>query len=164
MRAEEIDFARKVFGDSLDFGGVRLPNLSGLGGRLFTAPTLDGTILVNIGNFIDSPSTAVLRNSYPVPGQILIHELTHAWQIQHASLADGFVPGLMCQGILNQTVVSDPYFYGSPGQSWSCFNMEAQGAIVDQWFGGNGRQSPPGMNLDSPYFGYINNNLRLGVP
>ena len=40
--------------------------------------------------------------------------------------------------------------------------MEAQGAIVDQWFGGNGRQTPPGMNLDSPYFGYINNNLRPG--
>jgi hypothetical protein len=163
MTAEEIAFARQVFGDSLDFGRVRLTNLSGLGTRAFTAPTLDGTILVNIGNAIDAPATAVFPN-YPVPGQILIHELTHAWQIQHASLADGFVPGLMCQGIINQTVASNPYQYGPPGQPWSSFNIEAQGAIVDQWFGGNGRQGPPGMNRDSPYFGYINNNLRLGAP
>jgi hypothetical protein len=163
LTEDEIAFARQVFGSSLDFPRVRLTNLSGLGGRAFTAPTLDGTILVNIGNSIDSPITAVFPN-YPAPGQILIHELTHAWQIQHASLADGFVPGLMCQGILNQTVVSKPYEYGPPGQPWSSFNLEAQGAIVDQWFGGNGRQSPPGMNLDSPYFGYIINNLRLGAP
>jgi hypothetical protein len=164
LRDDEIAFARQVFGDSLDFGRVRLTNLSGLGTRAFTAPTLDGTILVNIGNAIDSPSTAVFPN-YPVPGQILIHELTHAWQIQHASLADGFVPGLMCQGILNQTVVSKPYEYGPPGQPWSSFNLEAQAAIVDQWFGGNGRrQSPPRMNLNSPYVGYINNNVRLGAP
>jgi len=165
LTAEEIAFARQVFGDSLDFGRVRLTNLSGVGATAFTMPTVDGTILVNIGNAIDAPSTAVFPNSsYPVPGQILIHELTHAWQIQHASLADGFVPGLMCHGILNQTVVSNPYQYGPPGQPWSSFNMEAQGAIVDQWFGGNGKQGPARMSLDSPYFGYINNNLRLGAP
>jgi hypothetical protein len=164
LRREEITFAKQVFGDSLDYGRVRLTNLTGLGGKAFTAPTLDASILVNIGDAYDAPTTAVFSNSYPVPGQVFIHELTHAWQIQHASLSDGFVPGLMCQGILNQTVISDPYDYGDAGQPWSSFNMEAQGAIVDQWFGGNGKQTAPGMNLDSPYFGYINDNLRLGVP
>ena len=142
-----------------------LTNLVGLGGHSFTAPTLDGTILVNIGQAIDAPLAPTnTSRAYPAPGQVLIHELVHAWQIQHASLADGFVPGLMCQGILNQTVVPNPYYYGPPGQPWSSFNMEAQGAIVDQWFGGNGRQAPPEMSPDSPYFGYINNNLRLGAP
>jgi hypothetical protein len=38
-----------------------------------------------------------------------------------------------------------------------------QGAIVDQWFGGTGRQTGPRMNQDSPYFGYITNNILLGV-
>lgn len=164
LHDDEVSFARQVFGDSIDFGRVRLTNLVGLGGRAFTAPAVDGTILINIGDAVDAPSKAVVNSSYPVPGQVLIHELTHVWQIQHASLADGFVPGLMCAGVLNQTVVSKPYAYGPPGQPWSSFNMEAQGAIVDQWFGGNGTQKPPGMNQDSTYFGYISNNVRLGSP
>jgi hypothetical protein len=158
---QEITFAKQVFGDSLDYGRVRLTNLLGLGGRQFTAPTLDGTILLNMGALVDAPLDKALP-PYPVKGQVLIHELTHAWQIQHASLADGFVPGLMCAGILNQTVVSKPYEYGPPGPPWSSFNMEAQGAIVDQWFGGNGAQQGKGMSAESPYFGYITNNLRLG--
>jgi hypothetical protein len=162
LRDDEVAFARRVFGDSLDFNRIRLTNLSGLGTRAFTTPTVDGTILLNIGNAFDEPTQAVFPN-YPVAGQILIHELTHAWQIEHASFEDGFVPGLMCAGILNQTVVSKPYQYGPPGQPFSSFNMEAQGAIVDQWFGGNGRQTGPRMNQDSPYFGYITNNILLGV-
>lgn len=164
LRDDEVAFARQVFGDSLDFDRIRLTNLSGFSTRAFTTPTVDGTILVNIGNAFDEPTVAVFPNSgYSVPGQILIHELTHAWQIEHASFEDGFVPGLMCTGILNQTVVSKPYQYGPPGQPWSSFHMEAQGAIVDQWFGGNGSQIGPRMNQDSPYFGYITNNLRLGT-
>ena len=159
----EVTFARQVFGDALDYGRIRLTNLSGLARRAFTVPTVDGTILVNIGNAFDAPSDAVFPGNYPVPGQILIHELTHAWQIQHASLEDGFIPGLMCQGVLNQTVVSNPYVYGPAGQPWRCFNMEAQGAIVDQWFGGNGRQVGQSMNKASPYFGYIANNILLGL-
>jgi len=163
LSADEIAFARQVFGDSLDFDRIRLTNLSGLGSRAFTAPTVDGSILVNIGNAIDAPSQAVYTN-YPIPGQILIHELTHAWQVEHASLADGFVPGLMCQGVLNQTTVSKPYNYGPPGQPWSSFNLEAQGAIVDQWFGGKGKQTGNQMDRSSPYFGYIANNILLGAP
>lgn len=163
LSADEIAFARQVFGGSLDFDRIRLTNLSGLGTRAFTTPTVDGSILVNIGNAIDAPSQAVYTN-YPIPGQILIHELTHAWQIEHASLADGFVPGLMCQGVLNQTTVSKPYNYGPPGQPWSSFNLEAQGAIVDQWFGGKGKQTGNPMDRSSPYFGYIANNILLGAP
>ena len=165
LTGPEQDFARQVFGNSLNFDNIRLTNLSGLGTNAFTAPTVGHVSLVNIGNAIDSPTTAVFPRGYPTPGQIFIHELTHAWQIQHASLQDGFVPGLMCQGILNQTVVSDPYDYGPPGPPWSSFGLEAQAAIVDQWFGGTGKQKGQGsMNKSSPYFGYIAGNILPGVP
>ena len=87
----EVQFARQVFGDSLDYGRIRLTNLSGLGRRAFAAPTVDGTILLNLGNAQDAPLTAVFP-PYPAPGQIFIHELTHAWQIQHASLEDSSSP------------------------------------------------------------------------
>jgi len=141
---DETGFARAVFGDSLDFNRIRVTNLSGLSTRAFTTPTIDGTILLNIGNAYDSPTTALdPPHGYAAEGQILIHELTHAWQIQHASLADGYIPGLLCQGIYNQAVTGRAaYQYGPPGPAWSTFNLEAQAAIVDQWFAGNTTKQP----------------------
>jgi len=118
---DETGFARAVFGDSLDFNRIRVTNLSGFGTRAFTTPTIDGTILLNIGNAYDSPTTSVdPPHGYVFEGQILIHELTHAWQIQHTSLADGYIPGLLCQGIYNQEVTGRAaYQYGPPGPPWS---------------------------------------------
>jgi hypothetical protein len=160
----EEDFAREVFGDSIDFERVRLTNLSGIGTRPFTMPTVDNTILINIGNSFDAPTTAVF-NSYPFPGQLLIHELTHVWQIQHASLKDGYVPGWLCRGI-----VDSEYTPAASGAAWSSYGVEAQGSIVDRWFGGNkgsdkaGVGSPEAipMSEDSEYFRYIRDNIRLG--
>jgi hypothetical protein len=42
--------------------------------------------------------------------------------------------------------------------------------MVDQWFGGNRRQTAKrqgtgiAMDKNSPYFQYIDNNLRAGIP
>src|SRR5208337_103806 len=142
LRPDEIDFAKQVFGDSLDFDRIRLTNLSGVDTRPFTVPTVDDTILVNIGNSFDAPTTAVFPNK-PVPGQLLIHELTHAWQIEHATLEDGYVPGWLCEGIREQIVVgSAAYNYGPAGPPWSSFSVEGQAHMVDEWFGGNGQQAP----------------------
>lgn len=164
---DETGFARAVFGDSLDFNRIRVTNLSGFGTRAFTTPTIDGTILLNIGNAYDSPTTSVdPPHGYVFEGQILIHELTHAWQIQHTSLADGYIPGLLCQGIYNQEVTGRAaYQYGPPGPPWSSFNLEAQAAIVDQWFAGNiEKQPPPPMDTAGPYYRYIRNNIQASNP
>jgi hypothetical protein len=161
MTEDEKDFARVVYGNTIDYGPVRITNLSGFGTRPFTVPTLDGTILVNIGNSADATLTTVFP-SYPRPGQVLIHELAHVWQYQHASWYGGYVPGLICAGLLDQAF-GDGYTYGSAGQEWSSYSMESQAAIIDQWFGGNRQQSgQPPEDLNSPYFRYINDNVRLG--
>ena len=68
LTEDEKNFARTVYGDTIDFGPVRITNLSGFGTRPFTAPTIDGTILVNLGNSADSPLTAVFPKSYPARG------------------------------------------------------------------------------------------------
>jgi hypothetical protein len=163
MREDEKAFVRSVYGDTIDFGPVRITNLSGFGTRPFTVPTIDGKILVNLGNAADSPLTAMFP-SYPRAGQVLIHELAHVWQYQHAQWHDGYVPGLICSGLLDQAF-GDGYKYGSAGQEWSSYSMESQAAIIDQWFGGNRRQAGrPQEDLDSPYFRYLNDNVRLGEP
>jgi hypothetical protein len=182
MEPFERDFARRVFGDSLDFDRIRLTNLVGFDDRPFAMPTVDNHILLNIGvsdAMFDSPTTTkrLDRNGQPskempAEGQLLIHELTHAWQIQHNPLGKGYVPGWLCEGIREQEFVSgDAYAYGPPGPPWDSFFNEAQAHIVDDWFGNSGRQKDaplvpgesPQMNLNSPYFGYIDNNIRAGV-
>jgi hypothetical protein len=148
MTAQEIAVAQQVFGSQLNYENVQLTNLSGAGGRAFTAPGVDGKTYCNLGsatydntlnlgpcpaggshdhtgsgNYLlqhDTPLGASQQadwkwcgkcqeltyamptrpsdGSYPVNGERLIHELTHAWQIQHNS----FVPGFVCSGIVNQ--------------------------------------------------------------
>ena len=165
MTDGEIAFARQVFGDSIDFRDVRLTNLVGLGDRPYVMPTVDGTILVNIGAVVADPINRT-TTSYPVPGQLLIHELTHVWQIQHRSLTDGYIPGWLCEGATDGT-----YEPGAPGPDWDAFGIEAQGTIVDRWFAG----SPDGKKINikdktvripmdprNPYGRYILDNVQLG--
>jgi hypothetical protein len=177
LSQQEESFARDVFGDTLDFEKIRITNLVGIGDRPFTIPTVDDHILVNIGvsdAMFDRPATTGVPNTnISVPGQLLIHELTHAWQIQHARLDRGYVPGWLCESIHEQVFVGQAaYNYGPPGPPWDAFRFEAQAHMVDEWFAGTGPQKPtiplplgasPQMNPNSPYFGYIDNNIRAGA-
>lgn len=165
MTAAEAGFAAKVFGGSLPPASrVILTNLLGVGGRAFTMPGVGGNIYLNIGaNAFARPLTHV-EKSYPKPGQLLIHELTHAWQIHHKK----FVPGWVCSGLIGQaqnTFGDSAYKYGPPGSpssSWSSFNLEQQGAIVDQWFGGTRASGQTAMDAKDPYFRYVRDNVRAG--
>lgn len=163
ITAAEAQFAQQVFGDTLPPADkITITNLSGLNGRSFTMPNAAGTILLNLGNGFSDPTNYVF-GSYTRPGQVFIHELTHAWQIKYNT----FTPGLICKAIVNQVQYSlgeDVYAYGPPGPPFSQFDLEAQGAIVDNWFGGTGTNVPNRKEADpnDPYFGYIANNIRLG--
>ncbi len=163
LSASEYQFAQQVFGDTLPAADtIILTNLSGLNGRSFTIPNAAGTILVNIGIGFSDPMNYV-TGSYTRPGQVLIHELTHAWQINYRT----FTPGLICEAVVNQVqylLGTDVYAYGPPGPPFSHFDVEAQGAIVDQWFGGTGSNVPgrTPANPNDPYFMYIANYIRLG--
>lgn len=150
----ELALARQVFGDTINYSKVRLTNLSGFGKRPFTVPGADGKTYVNIGPGFSDASTYTKPN-YPIPGQLLIHELTHAWQIEHSD----FLPGWMCHAVINQannSFVESAYKYGGAGPAWSSFNWEQQGSIVDDWFGAQGNsQAYWPMDQESPYYDYI---------
>jgi hypothetical protein len=154
----EQAFAARVFGGSLNFDNIVITNLSGAGGRGFTAPGVDGKTYCNIGPAYDNPTT-YFDGPNPAQGELLIHELTHAWQIQHSS----FLPGLMCSALITQgdnTFFDDAYAYGDPGIPWDDLGLEQQAAIVDQWFGSSGEQLPfKPMDQQNPYYGYIWNNI-----
>lgn len=165
MTASEITFADNgAFEGQVPYNRVWLTNLDN-GGRKFTWPSIDGSILVNLGNAYTSP-TNFTDSSYQALGQIFIHELTHAWQIAHTF----FTPGLACERL------ADPsYNYGPPGPPFSSFTVEGQASLVDQWFGGDRQQQnghpptrkdsdgkPIPQDQNDPYFPYIENNIRIG--
>ncbi len=154
LRPDEREFADRVFDGSIDYDKVRITNLLGIGGRAFVAPALDGTILLNLGDAAGSPLQRHGGDTYPRDGQLFIHELTHAWQLQHTRFDDGYVPGWICNG-----AVDSGYDPGPAGPPWHSFGIEAQASIVDRWFGG----TPP-MDPDDQYFRYIIGNVRIGEP
>lgn len=194
MTSEETQFAAQVFGNSLPTDRIILTNMHGLGGRQFTFPGADNNIYLNLGpaffdplhyNGLDGQGLKYIFHvtvpppPSPVayPGEILIHELTHAWQIAHSS----FLPGMMCDFVFTQAqvlaeggmVVYEP----GPPDTATEQNPERQAVIVEQWFGRNLKQDSKGtpesdanglVILDEgkgeqdPYFGFIKNHIRVG--
>lgn len=165
MTSQEIQFAQQVFASEIPFQNVMLSNLSSLNGRAFTAPGVDGKTYCNLGDAYNNPQTFT-NGAYPFGGEVLIHELTHAWQIAHNS----FIPGFVCSGVVNQANYmfgDDVYAYGPAGPNWSNFNLEQQAQIVNQWFagakdGGNQDSWPPMATTGNPYFQYIQGNILTG--
>ena len=128
MTGDEEAFADLVFAGQVPFSQIWLTNLSN-GGRDFTWPSPDGSILMNLGDGESDPSHFVQPNSsYLAPGQVFIHEMTHSWQIANTT----FPIGLACERL------KDPsYDYGPPGPAFSTFTVEGQASLVDDWFGGD---------------------------
>ena len=167
----EYAFAARVFGGALPPKEMLiLTNFSTPDNRCFTMPGIDGKIYVNMADSFSADTTQASRgNTYPTKGEVLIHELTHAWQIYHHATFP-WSP-VVCQGIvngINYTLGQDPYQYGPPGTPWGEMNQEAQAAIVDQWFGGVPTMNAPfrqvgkGMDPKDPYFSYIEENILQG--
>ena len=171
MTADEIAMAQQVFKGELNYSNVMFTNLSLFSGRSVTAPGVDGKAYCNFGASYAADMSKKTNGAYPVPGELMIHELTHAWQIQHNS----FIPGFVCSGMVNQANYKfgdNIYRYGPPGAPWSSLNLEQQASIVNEWFAGSGdgpypgypapQSSFPGMDLNDPYYMYIQGNILTG--
>jgi len=172
LRQDEYDFAQVVFDGTLPpIETIFATNLSHDGGRKYTWPNVDGNTLLNLGDAFDDPmhhveGTGNPGDSYITQGQVLIHELTHAWQIARFN----FVPGLVCRAVTG----GNSYMRGPPDGDWhNDFGLEQQAAVVDHWFGqyGFGWTDPADLKakLNSPaalndlYFHFIEQNIRLAL-
>jgi hypothetical protein len=166
LNPNEIALATLVFQNTIPLDRVRITNLN-LNGRRFTTPGADGLIYVSLGGppYGDASVYADPNPPYTVRGQLLVHELTHAWQIANSS----FLPGTVCRGIVaqfNKELGESVYNVAPAGPPWGDFGMEAQGALVDQWFARNYPGYPyaptplPQPNPNDAYLMYIRDNIR----
>jgi hypothetical protein len=169
MKEGEIALASKVFGDTLPIDRILLTNLynptnndKGFLAREFTVPGIaDGKILVNMGkNFEHTLEPDVQQSvrgaSYQASGQVLIHELTHAWQIHHST----FIPGLLCKSLASANYTYDKAKVREHA-SWSrSFDLEGQAAIIDSWFGAYRDKLDQFDAINDDRFFYVSQNIR----
>ena len=158
LTQEEKDLAKQVFHESLDISKIRITTVSGYQNRAFTVFGWKNTYC-HMGRSFTNPKNAT-TSAYPEPGQLLIHELTHAWQIQHASSKIK----LSLKAVVTQIKYcfgQNVYDYQNELYSWEKFNTEQQATIVDRWFAGIS-SAPTYQKCDetNPYFCYIQKNIR----
>ncbi len=171
MHGDEIALAFEVFKGTLPIDRILLTNLynptntpSGFLAREFTVPGIAGKILVNMGKNFEHPlepdvQQSVRGTSYKARGQVLIHELVHAWQIHHAT----FLPGLLCKALASANYEYDKAKVKEHAD-WSSksFDLEGQAAIIDLWFGDNRDALDKFNAINDNRFFYVSQNIRTG--
>ena len=160
LNEEEIQRANQIFKGTLPVDRIVLTDLHSPDQyREFAYPSVDGSIQVNMGRNYDNPlgPDVIGRAPYLKPGSVLMHELTHAWQIEHTK----FIPGMMCKALLARDYYQDVKTSGS-GASWSSFSLEQQGSIVDSWYSDFIDGLDSSAALTDARFKYISENIRRG--
>jgi hypothetical protein len=127
ISAAEYHFALSVF--QREFpprDEITITNFTGLKGAYYVRPTIDGHIRINMGNLYDQ----LLAND--ANKAMFVHELTHAWQIEHYGLV-----WYGHQAFDNQVLPGNPYPYDcDERKTLSDYNAEQQGDIVKHYFQG----------------------------
>jgi hypothetical protein len=160
LNEEEIQRANQIFKGTLPVDRIVLTDLHNPDQyREFVYPAIDGSIQVNMGRNYDNPLSgdANGRTPYLKPGSVLMHELTHAWQIEHTE----FIPGMACKALLEREYYQDVKTSGS-GAPWSSFSLEQQGSIVDSWYSDFIDGLDSSAALTDARFKYISENIRRG--
>jgi hypothetical protein len=158
MSAEEHTLAQMVFGNSLPpRDKIILSNIEGKDGRQFVIPNLAGESIINLGSAYEDPIRHT-NNKYREHGQILIHELTHVWQIEHTSSVMNF----LCEAIHTQ-VANPVYEPAADNRPWGEYNPEQQATIVDRWYAGFSNGGPP-CSIINPFYHYVLDTINGGNP
>lgn len=130
LAPEEIELAKSVFGDKIDYSKVKIVNGKLFGGQPSdTAMAPEGSIYFGAGVYSDNyglPSTSSALQD------LFIHEMTHAMQFQHGVNVFGSALKLHVNNFFGGP---DPYKY-QPGRSFRSYNVEQQGNVARDIFRG----------------------------
>ena len=166
MTAAEYSFVNaKIFANTLPpREKIIITNLLGLGRSPFTWPTgsIGDKILVNLGKRgYDNPlGTLNLFDDPDIPGQILIHEIAHVWQIHHSDDIDFTLNSIINQienGIEGDD--SDVYHFVCGG-AWNDYNLEQQARCVEWCYV---KRENPAAYTENCEEDYVKNYIRGGL-
>ena len=151
LSGAEIASLQKVYGNSIDYSGVRIKEgdagLLSLGGRPFT----------------HGDTVYVPKGALPLSNDTLIHELAHVWQYQHGGsdyLSEALVAQTLGEGYDWMKGVDE-------GKSWSQLNPEQQAELIETanrsgFFEGPGRTFVYGGKDYTAYLNRAVAELRAG--
>jgi hypothetical protein len=154
MSPEEHTLAHMVYGNTLP-SKIWLTNLKGYNGRWFVIPNVYGEILVNIGESFKDPIRHT-TGSYREFGQVLIHELGHAWQIDNIGS-----PTYIYEAVPPQ-VTGPEYDPGDGSNAWNDYSIEQQATIVDRWYAGAGPYVSEPCSRGNNYYNHVKNTVNAG--
>lgn len=160
MSSEEHWLAKMVYGNSLPFHKIVLTDVVGMGGRWFVIPNVVGEILVNIGESFEDP-LRYTSATYPEFGQVLMHELGHAWQIRHSGSIDFLIEAVPPQ------ITGPEYDPGDGRKPWNEYSIEQQAAIVDVWYSGvngyaGGTSIGKPCSRGNPFYNHVRDTINGG--
>eukprot|EP00877_Chromochloris_zofingiensis_P001670 jgi/Chrzof1/11503/UNPLg00435.t1 len=138
----------------------------GGGNRPFTFPQGEHKITINMGPAAYEDPRSFNVAGEKVYGEVFIHELVHAWQLFHSPTRVELLAEVLATKLC-EAGGGYPYSYGAAGPPFGDFNMEQQASIVEDWWAGRHSQTRqlgeiPPKDLNSPYFRYVNGNIRIG--
>jgi hypothetical protein len=153
MSSEERTLAQMVFGNSLPpLDKIILSNIEGKDGRQFVVPNLVGESIINLGSAYKDP-IRFTDGAYREFGQLLIHELTHVWQIHHTGIS-----GYVC-AIHNQ-ITGGTYEPSDGMKPWNEYNPEQQGTMVDRWYAGASGEEP--CSTKARFYNHVRDTINGG--
>lgn len=167
LTVNEYNYANQVFKGTLPpQEDIILTDTIGGNDRAFTMPRFDGKVTINMGeNGYDNPLDYEVDQGR-IKGQVFIHELTHAWQIKNTHWELGILAGALANKICEAAKGSDaPYIIGTNfTKPFSDFNLEQQAKIVELWFIQCELFENGDDCISSPFYHYIEGNIRIGQP
>lgn len=164
LRGPELALCDRVFAGTVPAERVLLTDLAAAGGRAVTLPVPGVGTVINLGRDYDDPLGTTGRRA---PGQLLVHELAHAWQLAHTSALGFLVRGARLQ-VTTLRGDMGVYRYPAAPVAWGALNLEQQASVVDGWFAGSA--GPPGpqhawapMSRASPWWPVVRDAVRGGL-
>jgi len=138
----EIEIARSVFGDSIDYGRVRIfdRRYFGVFQGTSTLMTPNGNLYIPKGSYsTDFSKEDLTRQS------LFIHEMTHVWQYQHGrAVRWEAISGWIGSGFNYQSL----YTYNPDKIDFAHANLEQQAHMVEDYY--NDRENLKGWDASNP--------------
>lgn len=128
----EIDLARKIFGDSIDYAAIKLYDR-----RIFPPPIQQKDRAMAGRNALSFPGVDYSPDFSLEPNlqkkSVFIHELVHVWQHQNKVL--NTYKEFAREMLRHKFQYSKAYFYQlEPGKDLTDYNLEQQAGIVQDYF------------------------------
>jgi len=147
LKQPEIDEAKTVFLETINYGLVYIADKLGYGNRPFTMLHKNITSRDEYTLYMGKP---IFDADASLDWATFIHEMTHAWQGQNHYISSGY----MWNSAVSQAIDGDTAYDYKPGDMWGEYNVEQQAHLVEDWYDKDHKSE------GSPRFYYIQNCIR----